>query len=529
MNKLGYIALFTCFLAQSCKEDIGNTSWDVDLLAPVITTSLNLGDLLNDTILTSDSDGKLRLFLERDLLALSFDSILKIPDTTIAQTLSLPFALNNLPAGSTIPPVEEITNYELGDKSIKTAKIREGKLTVKFTNLLETKVRFDYTVESATINGSTLDVSEWVEVGGASTTTEVEVDLAGYTFDLSGPTGASANQLVSNYSVTTDPDGATITVSANSQIFDLEYTFSEITLDYGLGYFGQESVTTENDTTTLQGMQNIVEGSLFLDSATVGLTVVNGVGMDGIFQLNELNGINTRTGNNVVLSHAIIGDAIMMARAQDLDGTPEGISAVTLDYQLNNDNSNVKAFIENLPDQLDFSFDMSLNPLGNVSAGNDFFYFDSPFKAKIKVDIPMRVRADNVVLQDTLAWDLGQGSTVESINYGTLTMIVNNGFPLIGEPQLIMLDSNFALLDTLLFPAQILAPELTSEGKVEEAVESRITIDLPESKMELMPETRHVIIRMGFSTVSQPDLIGFYEDYSLDIKLVGNFNFTFKP
>lgn len=529
MRKLGYIALFMCVLAQSCKEDIGNTSWDVDLLAPVITTSLNLGDLLNDTILTSDANGKLRLFLERDLLDLSFDSILKIPDTTIINSLSLPFGLNDIPPGTTIPPVAEITDYDLDDKSIKTAKIRGGKLTVKFTNLIDTKVRFDYTVESATLNGNTLDVSEWVESGGSSSTTEVEVDLAGYIFDLTGPTGVSFNQLVSNYSVTTDPEGSTITIAANAPIFDLDYTFSEITLDYGLGYFGQEDVTTENDTTTLQGMQNIIDGSLFLDSAKVDLTVVNGVGMDGIFQLNELNGMNTRTGNNVVLSHAIIGDAIMMARAQDLDGTPEGIEAVTLEFQLNNDNSNVKAFIENLPDQLDFSFDMSLNPLGNVSAGNDFFYYDSPFKAIIKVDIPMKVRADNIVLQDTLAWDLGQGNTVESINYGSLTMIVNNGFPLIGEPQLIMLDSNFTLLDTLLFPAQVLAPPLNSEGRVDESVESRIIIDLPESKMDLMPETRHVIVRMGFSTVSQPDLVGFYEDYSLDIKLVGNFNFTFKP
>ena len=528
MRNLGYIALFMCALTQSCKEDNVITAWDVDLLAPVITTSLNLGDLLNDTILTSDADGKLRLFLERDLLNLSFDSILKIPDTTIIQNLSLPFTLNDLTPASTIPPVEEITNYELGDKSIKTAKIRSGKLIVKFGNLLETKVRFDYTVESATLNGNTLDVSEWVETG-PNNTAEVEVDLAGYTFDLTGPTGASANQLVSNYSVTTDPDGSTVTVAAHSTIFNLEYTFSEIILDYGLGYFGQENIATENETTTLQGLQNIIEGSLFLDSATVDLTVINGVGMDGVFKLNELNGINTRTGNDVTLSHDFIGDPILMARAQDLDGTPEGIEAVTIEYQLNSTNSNVKGFIENLPDQLDFSFDITLNPLGNVSAGNDFFYYDSPFKALIRIDIPMKVRADNIVLQDTLAWDLGQGNTVESINYGTLTMIVKNGFPLIGKPQLIMLDSNFALLDTLLFPAQISAPSLNSDGRVNEAVESRITIDLPEAKMDLMPQAKHVIIQMGFSTVDQPELVGFYENYSLDIKLVGNFNFTFSP
>ena len=521
------ITLLCATLFQSCKQDIGNTEWDVDLLVPVITTSLDLGDLLNDTVLTSDSDGKLRLLIERDLIDLPIDSILGIPDTTISKEFKFLFALE-VPPGFTIPPQPDNTVYELDGRSVKTVRVRSGKLIIKFNNEMATRVRFDYTVASATKNGETLQLSEWIDVA-PNNNFERTVDLAGYTFDLTGENGTSANVLNSTYSVTTDPEGPTVSLPANTPILDLEYTFAEIIPDYGLGYFGQEELNTENDTTTLNGMSNIVAGSLFLDSATVDLTIINGVGMDGIFQLNELGGSNTRSDNSVILNHEIIGDPILLGRAQDLTGSASGVQAIQYDYHLDNANSNVKEFIENLPDELNFAFNMILNPLGNVSAGNDFFYYDSPFQALIRVDIPMRARADDIILQDTLAWDLGQGNTVESINYGTLTMIVDNGFPLVGEPSLIMLDSNFSTLDTLLIPSIVMAPSLNAEGKVDEPVESRIIIDLPEDKLDRLPESKHVIIRMRFSTVSQPELVTFYDTYGLDVKLVGNFNFTFKP
>jgi len=529
MRKPLILFLIVALFGQGCKEDIGNSSWDVNLLAPVIRTSLNVGDLLNDTILTNDADGKLRLLIEQDLFDLPFDSILRIPDTSIVKPISLPVNITATP-GFTTPVFQDITLYELDGKSIKLVRVRAGNLNVKFTNQLETEVRFDYSVQSAPLGGVPISISEWLDANsGNAETRSIDIDLAGYTFDLRGPNGTGFNQLVSEYSLTTDPKGSTIEIVSMSPLFDLEYTFSDISLEYGIGYFGQENVSTENDTSTLDGMQNIVAGNLFLDSVTVDLKIINGVGMDGIFQLNGLSGLNTRSNTNVDLTHSLIGDPILLTRAQDMNGTAEGVQKMELNYHLDNSNSNVKAFIENLPDQLSFAFDMGLNPLGNVSAGNDFFYYDSPFEALIKVDIPLNVRVDDIVLQDTLEWDLGQGNTVESINFGTLTMIVNNGFPLIGEPQLVMLDSNFNFIDTLLFPATVLAPQLDGNGKVIGPIESRITIDLPADKMDLLPQTRYVIIRMRFETVNQPELITFYSDYTMDIQLVGNFNYTFKP
>lgn len=519
------------FLFFGCKQDLDNTSWDVDLLAPVITTRLNVGDLLSDSVLTADADGKLRLLIDRPLIDLSFDSILQIPDTTIDKDLIIGIPIPDVQPGAQIPSITETIQYELDGKSIRIAKIRSGLLHVEVANLLSSRVRFDYEISGASLNGQILAISEWLEppVNNEAQVTSFDVDLTGYTFDLQGETGAGSNLVVSVYSLTTDPDGPAIDIPGFDVIFQLEYTFSDIVLDYGLGYFGQDAVSSENESTTLNGLQNIVSGSLFLDSATVDLQLINGIGMDGIFKLDTLRGINTRTNNTVVLSHDIIGNQLLMARAQDITGSASGVQKVELNYQLNAGNSNVKEFIENLPDQLDFSFNVDLNPLGNISAGNDFFYYDSPFEANIRVDIPLRARVDNIVLLDTLDWDLSQGGAVENINHGQLTMIINNGFPMVGEPSLILLDSNDNYLDTLLFPAEIAAAPIGIDGRVTDSIESRVVLTLTEAMSTRLVHGRRVIIRMRFRSEPQTELVQFYADYAIDIKLVGDFNFTVGP
>lgn len=514
-----------------CKQDTANTNWDVDLLAPVITTSLNIGDLLSDSVLTADADGKLRLLIDQPLIDLAFDSILKIPDTTINKDLIVGIPIPDVQPGVAVPSITEITEYELEDKSIRIAKIRSGVLRVDVANLLPTRVRFDYVVPGATKDGTTLAISEWLEspIAGVSQPRILDIDLSGYTFDLQGETGSGSNQIVTTYSLTTDPDGPVIDVPGFNVIFELEYTFADIVLDYGLGYFGQESIASENESTTLEGLESIISGNLFLDSVTVDLELINGIGMDGIFRLDTLRGKNNRTNNTVELSHSIIGDQLLMARAQDLTGYASDVQKIELTYQLNASNSNVKEFIENLPDQLDFAFGVDLNPLGNVSAGNDFFYYDSPFEANIKVDIPLRARVDNLVLQDTIDWDLSQGGAIENINHGELTMIIDNGFPMIGEPTLVLLDSNDQFLDTLLFPAEVAAAPIGPDGRVSNSIESRLVIVLTEEMSGRLSDARRVIIRMRFHSTDQPDLVTFYADYELDIKLVGDFNFTISP
>ena len=526
-------AISIILLLAGCKQDIGNTSWDVDVLAPVIQTRLTMADLLADSLLTADSEGALRLNVETPLIDLPLDSILRIPDTTISSELGVPFALNDVAPGTQIPiPLSGETQYDLGELALSTVTLRTGKLRLKVKSVLETAIDFQYIMPTAYLFGNVFSSSHTIDAGSETDTTffETEFDLSGYQIGLEGLAGNGFNTLVTDYVIKTADAGTTVSIPGPpSKFFFLEYTFENMVPDYGKGYFGQQSSNVEDENSDIDVLNRITEGQMFLDSVTIDLKVTNGVGADVQFELGELKSINNRQNNTVSLSHEIVGTNVLLSRAQDLSGNAQDVVTSEVNYQLNNANSNVREFIQNLPDQLGFTFGFSLNPLGNISSGNDFFYYDRPFQALMNIDIPLRTTLTDLTLVDTLAWDLSATSVVESVNSGTFTLIAKNGLPLEGVVELILLDENLNELDTLIAPSTISAPALDSENKVIEPVESRVIIPISSSTASFLPSTKNIHIKAVFNTQNQPFLIEFYDTYGIDLKLIGNFNLNFGP
>lgn len=513
-----------------CKQDIGNTSWDVDVLAPVIQTRLTMADLLADSLLTSSADGALRLNVETSLIDLPLDSILKIPDTTLSKDIVSPVVFEDVEPGFEIPGVVVDDQFNLGELALKKVTVRSGKLKLKMKSVVETSLDFEYNIPLATLYGNQFLSSGVIPPGSPTDTAvaEFEFDLANYTIDLRGLDGTGFNRLVSSFRLNTSLDGETVTIPSGT-ILKLEYSFTDIVPNYGVGYFGQQSSDTEDQNSKIDVLDRITDGQMFLDSVTIGLHIVNGVGADARFNLDRLSSINSRTGTTIDLSHEIVGSNILLTRALDITGNAADVIPNTVDYELNNANSNIKQFIENLPNELGFTFGFDLNPLGNVSAGNDFFYYDRPFQALMNIDIPLRTRLDNLTLVDTIAWNLSESGVVESVNSGTFTLIAVNGLPLSGSVELIMLDENMVELDTLVAPSTIMSPALDVNNRVVEPLETRLNIPVPESVTAVLPQTKYVHIRATFNTAGQPELMEFYDTYGIDLKLIGNFNINFGP
>lgn len=527
--KLFISVLVMVLLLGGCKQDIANATWDVDILAPVIHTELNMADLLADSLLTATSDGALRLKLEQPLIDLPLDSLLKIPDTTIVKPVGFDLPLTDIPPGFALPPIDDQSEFALGDIALKQVRVREGQLTLRVKSVVETDVEFQYNIPKATKFGNPLSISGSIEPGaiGDTAVAVYSFDLANYNIDLKGADGLSFNTLETEFVVNTSLDGDTVTIPGGSPFLILEYSFLNLVPDYGLGYFGQESNNAENENSELDVLNRITDGQMFLDSVTIGLEITNGVGADARFKLDELASINTRTSNTVNLNHSIIGSNILLTRAQDIGGTTESVIPYVVDYEVNNANSNIIDFIQNLPDQLGFTFGFELNPLGNVSTGNDFFYYDKPFQAIMDIDIPLRTRLSNLTLVDTIDWDLGQTNVVESVNSGVFRLQAVNALPLEGMVELILLDENLVQLGTLVAPTTIPAPVLDADNRVIEPLASSLEIPISEEIADVLPSTKKVHLRVRFNTAGQPELVDFYEDYSIDLKLIGRFNINF--
>ena len=85
-------------LFSSCKKEA--TRWHSDWVVPILTDTLSLSNLYNDSTL-SISASQINIDLSRTLLDLGLSDLVKIPDTTISQQYQANFTVSNVSPGFT--------------------------------------------------------------------------------------------------------------------------------------------------------------------------------------------------------------------------------------------------------------------------------------------------------------------------------------------------------------------------------------------------------------------------------------------
>ncbi|HRE97943.1 MAG TPA: hypothetical protein PK637_14330, partial [Flavobacteriales bacterium] len=75
---------------SSCKRDLQRPSWDIGVVGPVIHSSLGLGNMIADSLLQVNPDSSVVLSFSGTVYELDADTLLKLPDTTITNSFSLP-------------------------------------------------------------------------------------------------------------------------------------------------------------------------------------------------------------------------------------------------------------------------------------------------------------------------------------------------------------------------------------------------------------------------------------------------------
>src|SRR5439155_19387701 len=91
---LPFLSIALLFVA--CKRENSSPQWDVELLTPLIKTSLTANNLVADSLTSIASDGAISLVYDHDIYSTPVDSIFKIKDTVLSnfQTAPFPFILD---------------------------------------------------------------------------------------------------------------------------------------------------------------------------------------------------------------------------------------------------------------------------------------------------------------------------------------------------------------------------------------------------------------------------------------------------
>lgn len=93
MKKLFLLGLISSLITSCVRED--ETSWNSNLLTPIVNSNLTVSDLLNSDDIVEEPDSTLKLVYSTELYSITADSLIEFPDTTFEfgaslQSLELP-------------------------------------------------------------------------------------------------------------------------------------------------------------------------------------------------------------------------------------------------------------------------------------------------------------------------------------------------------------------------------------------------------------------------------------------------------
>ncbi len=527
MNRLIKIFVIAIlFVFTTCKKEKAFPSWDTDVLSPLLKSTLTLKDLLTDSLLKENPDSSLKLIYHSGFYSLVIDSLLTIPDTSLKYVYPpFPISYYHLDSNEIVMSNIGTTNFNMGNVLLSYAKIRNGYIKVETWNTLKQKINVRYSIASAKLNGVPFAVSE--QVPAATTAGSVYFtklySLAGYDIDFRGAAGDKFNTV--SISVIANIDDSVTMHLGDSVVF--KNTYFNISPSYAKGYFGKDTVTIGPAENHLGLFDNVKAGSLLLDDATVKLHIDNYTGIDSRVQINSWYSLNSFSGNSVQLASDIIGSPININRAIETGDPQNPVIPSSWSTTLNNSNSNIKGLLENLPNALGYSLRIQTNPLGNISGSNDFIFSDRTINASVDIEVPLSLSAAGLTLQDTVDFSLQTGTQADNVNNGVLTLFANNGFPFNATIQMYMLHANGQITDSLFTENKTIASGMVDANfKVIAKKISKLPVPLSKSKLDLLKNTHRMVVKIKYDTYSSPQLVKLYSHYGIDVRLVGDFNFT---
>ena len=492
MRWIGFVVI-AAFIV-SCKKDA--TRWQTEWLLPVLNDTLSLAHYYNDSTL-SINGSQIDINLSRTLLDLSLTDLVKIPDTSISQQYQSNFTVNNVTPGFVFVNSVKVHELDLGDIQLKKVRVQSGQIQLKVYNPLNTAVLYQIELPGVSQNGQAFVQNYTVQPGTAQnpTTATENIDLSGYEIDLGGLQGLEFNQLQSKLTLKTDPNGQTVTIY-NNQVFKYEATFKNLRFDYAKGYFGSTLIADQQQF-TLPYLDKITSGTLSLPDLSLDLQIENGFKMALRAQIEQLSATNTQ-GQSVALNAPSIGPSMYISPAV---GNWNTLQPSTLNLHFDQNNSNIKSYLENLGAYQQLSYQLQPNPWGNTSAGHDEAFAHSHLRLKVSAQMPMALSADGLTLQDTFELNLAQNLQKSHVTAATVVLDATNAFPLACDLVLYFMKDG-QILHTVIADAQLASALLgqidPSDGLLKK--KSKIKIVLPPALVADLQDLNEVAVSASFAT-----------------------------
>lgn len=219
------------------------------------------------------------------------------------------------------------------------------------------------------------------------------------------------------------------------------------------------------------------------------------------------------------LNHTIIGSSLNIMRATESNNPNNPVYPKHYSYDISN--SNLDQMLEIMPDSFLFHLSGILNPLGNISSGNDFIYFDKGVESKIKLEIPFNFSINNLVIENTSSFSFNE----ESVLGGTLNIYLENKFPFDLDLQFYLMNEQDQLIDSLFHQSTTIMHGFTVNRIITGAAPTILKVNLTKNLLNKLSQTKNILIKARVNS-DQNQTHQLYSHYGLDIKIVGDFDYA---
>lgn len=507
---IALMMVLTSLAACSRREP---TSWDSELSGPIAFGSLSLENIVADSLLQADEDGLWHLIFDESLTDFELDSIVQIPDTTIEKSYLLGIT-GEYPQGFSLPFLlpQQIT-IQHPSAQLKKVRLSGGQLKYRLRSPVNGYLKCVFTISGFTVNGlpQTIEMLTQPPQNAGDFVAEGTLDLTGAELDLTGTSGSSFNRIAVGLDVSVDPAAPQPAYFAIGDAIDFEMEFVDPKVSYAKGFFGTHEYDL-NEIVDFSALNNMPDGVLNLEQTSMQFTIRNAVGVDAQIDLEEISNYNQYTQTAVSLEHPTLFNPLNITRAYDNNGE---VSAFEYHYDVNASNSNLDAFFENLPSQFRMQGQITINPLGNVSDGNDFIYTRDALQAGFNMDVPLRLGLQNIHLADTLYLT---NSAPEIPLDGTLMLWLKNGYPVESTVNLYILENGERI--NLVLNSTMEAAMPGNDPSSPAPSESWFEIQATEELIAKLNANNPLLLDVMLHTPGAPTPVGLYSHQQIDFRLI---------
>ena len=476
----------------ACKKEA--TTWSTNWAAPIAHGHLTINDMVAEDNAETNTEGYLSLVIHEPVFEFSLDTLIQLPDTSVVEKTAI-----GIPSLDISPAYVQPTEYNqvlnLGGIELKEVVIGSGFIETRLTSVWPGKASVALIIPEDIGPLGSFGGVHYFEAGDVVESVSVQTtDMTDFNMNLTGTEGLGVNTIGVTAIVQSDEETETYTITS-SDTNTIGFSFIDMVPKYARGYFGQY---TFSDTTTvsLSQLNRIVAGSIDIDSIDMKITVKNGFNLVAQAKISLFEGTNMRTGSMVDL------DFPAKNTTMNIDPASGGYyDYVPSEYPLdiNNVNSNITDFIENLPNTAKVGYKMDINPFGNISAGNDEFFPGSKMELFLDGEFPLSFGANDLTIVDTL--DIEWVDTGE-ITPGEADVLLNytNGFPMGAEATFYLLDASNNVIDSIVGNSGIQGGSFDAATFVTAAQEGSISFPITATTFENLERMKRLILRVSFTT-----------------------------